>query len=654
MDVRRFLAELKGRGVYRVAAFYAAGSWALLQVADIFFPILGFPDWAITTVLAVAALGFPIALMLAWVFEITSEGIVEIDHGVNFGKLRLSPVRLVELGLLLALVFLVGYLYLDRLTLQEQVASADSSVGEGRPSVAVMAFDNMSDDPSAEYFGDGLAEEILNLLSRLNELNVAARTSSFYYKGKDFDLREVGQKLGVDHVLEGSVRRSGDRVRVTAQLIEMDTGYHIWSETFDRDYSDSFRIQDEIARHVVGSMKVILSESSREILRERPTLDPEAYDYYLRGREYLRQSSGDANLGRALELFNRAIEHDPDYADAYAGLCDTRLELYRLELDPERFQAAQTACEAAAGLDGKSQSVIIALGNLYQASGKYDMAVTQYNKALGLNPKSVDALLGLGETYELDNQPARAEETFKRAIEFNRSYWRSYLLMGGFLFAAGRYEDAIPYYRRITELMPDNAQAFNGLGALHIMLGQLEDANKVLQRSIELRPSALAYSNAGTSLFLLHRFRESVDMFHKAVEYAPEDFQNWGSLGDAYRHAEGLEELAEPMYLNAIKLAEERLDVNPSDADTLGLVAHYQASVGMREQALQNIARARALAPSNVYVHYNAATAYCALGEIENAKQALEAAVFRGYSLELARVDANLCSLLELPDVSSG
>lgn len=650
MDVRRFLAELKGRGVYRVAAFYAAGSWALLQVADIFFPILGFPDWAITGVLAAAALGFPVAIALAWVFEITPAGIVETDATeVDFGRLRLSAARLVELALLVALVCLVGFLYLDRLTPNENGLQpmSEAASGDGRPSVAVMAFENMSDDPSAEYFGDGVAEEILNLLSRLSELNVAARTSSFYFKGKDVDLREVGRKLGVDHVLEGSVRRAGERVRVTAQLIEMDTGYHIWSETFDRDYSDSFMIQDEIARQVVGSMQVILSDSSREILADRPVLDPQAYDYYLQGREYLRESLSKESMERAVELFEHALELDESYADAHAGLCDSYLGLYKLELDPEHFQTARSACEVALSSDPDSMSVYLALGNLYRFSGQYDKAMSQFEKALAINPRSVDALDGLAHTYSLDNEPELAESTFRKAIQLQPNYWRGYTSMGGFLFQAGRYEEAIPYYRRITELMPDNAQAFNDLGAAYYLLSDYEMAANALRKSLALEPTALAYANAGTALFFARQFKEASDMYMKAAENAPEDFRWWGQLGDAYKYADGLEELAEPMYRNAIKLANKAMQVNPENSQTLGLLAHFHANIGNREDALQYIARASALAPNEVYVYYNAATALCALGEEARAAEALQKALELGYSRQLVVVDANLCSLGE-------
>ncbi len=650
MDIRRFLAELKGRGVYRVAAIYAAGSWALLQVADIFFPILGFPDWAITTVLVVAALGFPVAIMLSWVFEITPEGIVETDAvGVNFGRLRLSPARLVELGLLVALVSLVGWLYVERLTLQEQASTTAISGDDGKPSVAVLAFQNMSDEQELEYFGDGLSEEILNQLAKINEINVASRTSSFYFKNKDIDIQEIGARLGVAHVLEGSVRRSNGRIRVTAQLIEAEGGFHLWSATYDRDFEDVFLIEDDIARQVVDKLEVLLSPSSRAVLERNVSRNPEAYDYYLQGRDYLRTAPADNKLEAAVSLFESALELDPEYAEAYAGLCDARLGQYQISVDPDDFERAQLACERALELNRWALPVYVALGNLYRNSGDYEEAIEEFQQALEINPTSIDALVGLANTLALDNKPRRAEEMLVAATKVETFSAQAYLAMANFLFKEGRFDEAIPFYERTAAFMPDNTRAFNGLGASHYMLNEFDQATEAWQRALALSPTSVLYSNVGSSLFFSGRFAEAVDTYHKAVELAPEDFENWGNLGDAYRYTRDRQDLAVPMYRNAIKLAMQNLAVNPQDAYTLIMVAHYHAAVGDREQALQFHARANALAPDDLTVNYNSAVLLSTLGEAEQAMAALRRAVRLGYSVDLIQADAGFASLRDTP-----
>ena len=284
MDLRQFIAELKGRGVYRVTAIYCAGAWALLQVADVMFPVLGLPDWSITAVLLASAVGFPVALVLAWLFDLTAGGVVEAPPlQTNGPRIDWSKTRVLELVVLLGLAGLVGYLYYDRLTEPGTVATAPvTDPATGRTSIAVMPFVNMSGVQEMEYLGDGLAEEILNLLAKLNELNVAARTSSFYFKNKQVDIKEIGSRLGVGHVLEGSVRHQSGKVRVTAQLIDSSNGFHLWSETYDREASDLLALQDEIAGQVVETLQILLSTESRETLSSRGFVDPLAYDYYLR------------------------------------------------------------------------------------------------------------------------------------------------------------------------------------------------------------------------------------------------------------------------------------------------------------------------------------------------------------------------------------
>ena len=357
----QFLAELKSRGVYRVATIYAAGSWGLLQVADVLFPILGLPDWSISAVLGIAVLGFPITLVLSWLFDITPAGVVETDTLTRETPSPvLSPARIIELSLVVGLVILVGFLYFDRLDLFKPSAL------EKRPSIAVMPFKNLSANDDMDYFGDGLAEDTLNLLSVLTELDVAARTSSFYFKDKQIDAKELGAKLGVSHLLEGSVRRSQERVRITANLVQTDNGFHVWSETYDRGLSDILAIQEEIARNVVQKLHLHLSENSERVLAQPLTQQPRAYDYYLRGRDYLRSSVSLINISRAVDQFNKAIELDEDYGKAFAGLCDAYLEMYRLQLTPAHFESATSACDQALALEASSLPVLVARGNLYR------------------------------------------------------------------------------------------------------------------------------------------------------------------------------------------------------------------------------------------------------------------------------------------------
>ena len=650
MKLRQLVSELKGRGVYRVAALYCAGAWALLQVADVMVPLVGLPDWSISMVLVVAAVGFPIALVLAWLFDLTSKGVVEAPPmQPEAAGHSVSPAHVVEFALILLLALLVGYLYLGRLTLDDNSVAAQRDSPGGRTSIAVMPFVMMSGADNIEYLGDGLAEEILNLLAKLNELNVAARTSSFYFKNKNLDIREIARSLGVGHVLEGSVRQSAGRVRVTAQLINADDGFHLWSETYDREINDLLALQDEIATQVVDSLQILLSSESREALTLREKVDPQAYDYYLRARAYLRRPRDESNLENAAGLFRKAVSRHPAFADAYAGLCETYLAMYANNRDIEQFKSAEAACHRALTLDRRAGNVYIALGNLYRHSGQTAKAVDEFTMALSLSPSSPDAHLGLADTYMLDQQPELAGRNYGKALELQPNYWQALMSMGNFHFDTGQVEQAIPYYERIVELMPDSESALSNLASANFMLGHYQQASQFWEKSLALQPSALAYSNLATGLYFQGHFDDALPLYHRAAELSPEDYELWGNLGDSYRYASANQALAQPMFEKALQLAQKRLQVNPDDADTLALMAHYAASIGRREQALEYLAHADPLNSGDIRIQYGAVTALCRLGESERALEVLELALEGGYPLHMVRADPSLSVLADNP-----
>ncbi|MEE4146660.1 MAG: tetratricopeptide repeat protein, partial [Halieaceae bacterium] len=649
--LNQLVNELRSRGVYRVAAFYSAGAWALLQVADVIFPIIGLPDWSVTAVLITAAAGFPIAIIVSWFFDMTPEGLVEAPVTPDEPtRPMVSASHLIQLVLIVVLTFLVGYLYLERLsdTSRDQVNPL-AAPGTGRLSIAVMPFVNMSQVEDRDYIGDGLAEEILNLLAKLNELNVAARTSSFYFKDKTADIRAIAEQLGVSHVLEGSVRFDGEQVRVTAQLIEADNGYHLWSETYDRQMGSILALQDEIAAKVVTNLQLLLSPESREVLSQSTDVNPASVDYYLRGMAYLRMPPDTSSLLIARDFFEKATNTDPEFADAHAGLCNSLLGLYSIDLDIGKFHAAETACQRALVLDRRAGAVYTALGNLYTVSGQYDQAINEFNTAISLASASADAYLGLGLAYKNSNRPALAEQSFMKAIELQPNYWRAYMSMGNYLFDAGQVDQALPYYQRITELMPQSEIALNNLGAAHFISGNFAEAAQHWQQSLELAPSSDAYSNVATSLYLEGQYRQAAELYHKAVEFAPDDCELWGNLGDTYSQLPDGADLASAMYQNAIQLAEKRLQINASDSRTLALMGHYQAKTGGREQALSYIDRALDLAPNDMSVTYYSATALAELGELERSFDMLERALSLGYPWEVASADGNLKTLRSLP-----
>lgn len=651
MDFRRLLSELKQRKVHRVAAIYSAGAWALLQVADVLVPLLSLPDSAIPIVLELAALGFIPTMVLAWYFDITPQGVVEApktDYSTD--RIALTPARVAEFVLILFVTISVGLLYANRIGSERGFQPVAKSVDlVERPSIAVMPFRNINGDVQLEYFGDGLAGEILNILSGLTELNVAARGSSFYFKDKSVDIQVIGHHLGVTHVLEGSVSRQGSRVVVTVQLVEATSGFPVWSDTYDRDLTDILSLQHQVSNDLAASLEIFLSPASRESIQRSYKVDPLAYDNYLRARAYLGHPANNENLQGAIDLFMAAVALDPGFAEAYAGLCDAWLSKYALSSDAAHFEAAEKFCHRALTLNAQDVDAYVALGNLYFYSGHYKQANLEYRKALSLNRHATEASIGLAQSYFQQGKYDQADELYHRVIDLRPHDARGYLALGDHLYNLGQVEEAIGHYKKSTELASDSALAYNSLGAAYFMLGKFELAAVSWRRSLEIKPSAGAYANIGLSMFHLGEYDEAINWYSKALELSPENAAIWGELGDTYSFSSQDAELSLLMYERAIVLSQQRLRINPSDGGTLALIGHYYAASGDKESALTSIDKAIELSPHNFSVHYIAAKALCHLGDYETALDYIEKAIKYGYPWQLVSVDGSLRELKNNP-----
>jgi adenylate cyclase len=329
-------SELRRRNVIRVGAAYAAIGWLLVQVADVVFPLLGAPDWVLNILVVVLLLGLPLAVVFAWVFELTPDGVKREKDIDRLASITRSTGRKLDRVIIVVLVIALGYFIWERQARIEPVEpvaqpSVESSTPEvvespGKRSIAVLPFVNMSADPENEYFADGLSEELLNQLAQIHDLQVAGRTSSFSFKGKNEDLRLIGDTLDVANVLEGSVRRQGNKVRVTAQLIRVDDGFHLWSNAYDRTMDDVFVIQDDIASNVANALKIVLDEESWQRMQDAGVRNVDAFVEFQKGRELYDLAHGGADLMGTLEEgmvhFDRALELFPEFAAAYWHMSD--------------------------------------------------------------------------------------------------------------------------------------------------------------------------------------------------------------------------------------------------------------------------------------------------------------------------------------------
>ncbi|MGH8285571.1 MAG: adenylate/guanylate cyclase domain-containing protein [Steroidobacteraceae bacterium] len=508
-------------------------------------------------------------------------------------------------------------------------------------SIAVLPFVNMSGDPRNDYLGEGLAEELSNRLTKIPELRVAARTSAFAFKGRGLDVSEIAGKLDVKYVVEGSVKRQKDRIRVTAQLVEATSGSNRWSNAFEPRTADLFATEDEIAAQVVTALKIVLGERARFLPLQPRSGGVEGYDFYLQGLFYLRQPKSAKTLESAEQLFERALAEQPNFARAQAGLCETRVERYLLEKDPAHVTAAEAVCANAEALDSAAQEVHMAVGRLQLATGDAAEAEASYRRALALVPRSPDVLIGLGEALATGGKKDEAERTYQRAIAAQSSYAAAHLAYGNFLFNQGRPADGIPAFERATALTPDNPDALSNLGGAHLLMGNFEKAADAFARSLALEPRRASYANTGTVHYYLGRYGDAANMFRKAIEFAPSDHRLWGNLADAQLFDSRPEE-AKQSYRRALDLADGELGVNPRHAVNQAQAAYYATRLGERERARRSIAMAVAEGGRNFYVQYYVALAELGLGDAAAALTHARRARQLGYPENLMRAAPEL------------
>jgi len=625
--IRNLIQELRNRSVFRTLVAYSVAAWMLLQVADVTFDRLPIPDNAMTILIVVVIIGFPVALILAWAFEITAKGILHHEKTAG-GAPRiafvtyLAIVATVTVGVGSSLYYLSQYYW-----------------EPSRRSVAVLPFTNHSDEADTDYFSDGLTEEIRSLIVRLNEFRVVALSTSSRLKDTVMDVASIASRLGAEAVLTGSVRRYRNQVSVTARLIDGGDGSELWSDNYDRELSDIYAIQEDIARHVARALHVVLPVSAERRLKNLGTRNVDAYDAYLRGIDFLRMPPDETSLLLAEGLLKEALAIDPDFVNAHAALCKKHLAGYKLSRDPSRFGSAEQACRRALEIDEDAVGVRLALGGLYNASGKYENALHEFEEALDGNSNLAEAYIGLAETLiELDRND-EAEANLRIAIETDVSYWASFNAMGNFLFDQGRFIEAAEFYQMFVSRADDDAQALNNLGSAYYLAGDFKKAAAAWDNSLEVRPTQSAYSNTGSMYYYVGDFERAADRYAMAVNLAPYDYQLWGNLADAYSFSETKRTVADVAYNRAIELGEQLLTINANDTDTLSDVAYYYSRVDERDKAMQMDAKARSQAPDNMYVHYNSALIHARFGEIDEALAALERAIELEYQRELLPLD---------------
>jgi len=521
VNPKNFSAELKRRNVYKVAIAYAIVAWLVMQIATQVFPFLEIPNWAIRLVIMLLALGFPIALILAWAFELTPEGLKRTEFAEELPKKSARSHAwiyvVVIAGAISASLFFLGRYTATSKQSEPSNAGTQSASAIPKKSIAGLPFENASGNPETEYLSDGISEALINSLTELQQLKVIARSTAFRYKGKPVDPQVVGRELKVRAVLMGLVRQTGERLNVQVDLVDATTGAQLWGEEYERKLSDVLLVKQTIAREVTEKLRLRLTGEQQQRLVKRDTTNPEAYQFYLKGRYYWEKRTAE-NLKKALDQFQQAADKDPNYALAYVGLADCYLLLEDYVGTP--------------------------------ASETYPKAKAFAQRALQLDSSLAEAHTSLAYVYSNLWQWEQAEEEFERAIKLNPNYPTAHHWYSLYLRNVGRFDEGMAEIKRAHELDPLSLVIGTTLTYAYLVEGDVNSAIAQSKRDIDLDPNfPRAHEYLGLAYLKQGRHSEAIAELQKAVELSGRERWPLRDLGYGYaisgKRAEALAVLKE-------------------------------------------------------------------------------------------------------------
>lgn len=496
MNSRKFFADLKRRNIYKIAVAYAFVGWLLIQIATQISPFFDIPNWVVRLVVILVVVGFPFALVIAWAFEITPQGIKRTEV-VDPGAPPVSKRRAWIFVVIIAGALSIGLFFLGRYA----ASTFTERLGLSPKTIAVLPFDNLSADPDNAYFAEGVQEEILMRLSKLPGFKVISRTSTQRFKGSPDNLPEIARQLGVMHILEGTVQRAADHIRVNVQLIKATNDSHVWADSYDRKTTDLFGLEIEIAQGVADNLQAKLTSSEQRAMTVRPTQSTQAHDLYLRGRFFWNKRSA-ADFKTALGYFEQAAKADPDYAVAYSGMADCflLLPLYGSGTPADLYPQAMTMAKKAIALDPTLAEPHASLGLLHSLFDfDFPASVYEFEQAIRLNPNYATAQQWFGDsTLPALGQFDRANAQMKRAVELDPLSVIINEDVGFIYWLTGRHQDAVAQLRKTIEMDPGSYYAHRDLGHALDSIGDLPGAITEYEKAVHLDddPSSLALLGA--------------------------------------------------------------------------------------------------------------------------------------------------------------
>ena len=601
MNPKSFFAELKRRNVYKVAVAYAVVAWLLIQAGSILFPTFEAPVWVMKVFVAVVAAGFPVALVLAWAFELTPEGLKRTEES------ELAAPRSTRRHAWIFIVIIAGAMSLGLFFLGRYTAPKGGALRKSSKSIAVLPFENLSEDKANAYFADGMQDEIITRLAKIGELKVISRGSTQRYRSKGENMAEIARQLGVAHLVEGSVQKVGDRVRINVQLIEAQIDAHLWAEMYDRNLTDIFAVQSEVATTIARSLHAKLSSREQEAVAQEPTDNLAAYDAYLRGIDFdSRPGQTEEAQKKAAASFEEAVRLDPKFAQAWAALARVHAGLYfdQIDASPSRKEAARTAAETATQLNPTEAETLLANAYYrYHIQRDYNGARDLFEKIRREVPSNSEAVTALARIARRQSRWKESLRLYEEAAKLNPRDAHLFMDRAWTFSMLRDYSATEEMINRALAIIPDEPSVLVNMAWLYRAMGKLPAARAVLDK-IPATAEQEDVRQARVSLLVMERrYDEALHLLEQKIARVGEkkpgeggpDLQILGWL----RALAGDKEAARRSYQEGrtqLKLLQQQQPQNYSIVATL---AFCEAGLGNREAALREGERAVSLLPSS-------------------------------------------------------
>ena len=555
--------------------------------------------------------------------------------------------RIFFIAMLILLVLAIG------LGIWRSQSRPTNSIGQTRH-VAVLPFRALDNDPSTQAFSSGLTETLTTKLGSLPRSYALQVVPPAEIRTQHIaSAQQARGTLGVNMVIEGSLQQSGNMMRINYNLVDAQTLRQLRAGTITAKASDAFSVEDQVVDSVLNALDLELHSTDKTALANHGTNEPAAYDFYLRGRGYLQDYEKPENVDSAIEVFQHALERDPNYALAYAGLGQSYQHKFEITHDANWLHRAEQACQRSVSLAPNSPAGYACLAAVYNQTGQYERAVEQAQHALSLDPNDDDTYRALALAYENLKRFDDAEATYRESIAMRPQYAAAYNWLGSFLYTRGRYTEAVQSFRQSTELAPDNYRSYYNLGGALTSAGRYEEAVPALERSIAIRPNAAAFANLGTVYFYLGKFPQAAQAYEKAVELDRQDSSMLGNLAEAYYWIPGKREQAQATYRSAISQAEKQLKINPRDVERISEIGVYHAMLGDNAEAKNWTTRALNMDSSDPYVLLNASLVAAHFRQDQSAIDYLRKAVNAGVEPDTALHSPTFNQLRSNPEFQS-